>query len=110
MDNPLEFIPTYVMKLHAISKKLNNIYVVNLKWQHQWTLDSFFQVHIDFKKEMCIFVKTLERIFIFYVEKYLIVRFHKVCYHVTKRSNLSYYGICDTTIIHPFSHSPNVSY
>lgn len=29
---------------------------------------------------------------------------------MTKRSNLSHYGICDTSIIQSFSHSPNVSY
>ena len=29
------------MKLHALSKKLNTIFVTNLKWQHQETMDSF---------------------------------------------------------------------
>ena len=43
MDNPLEFTPANVMKLQAISEKLNKIYVANLKWQHQWTIDSFFK-------------------------------------------------------------------
>ena len=33
MDNPLEFTRTNVMKLQAISKK----------WQHQWTIESFFK-------------------------------------------------------------------
>ena len=31
-DNPIEFTLTYVMKLHAVSEKLKNKYVVNLKW------------------------------------------------------------------------------
>lgn len=35
MDNPLEFTPTNVMKLRAIMKKLNNISIANLKWQHR---------------------------------------------------------------------------
>lgn len=45
LDNPLEFTLAYVvMKLHAILEKLNNIYVVvDLKWQHEQTLDSFFE-------------------------------------------------------------------
>ena len=43
MDNPLEFTPAYIMKLQAISKKLNKIFVAKLKWQHQQTIDSFFK-------------------------------------------------------------------
>ena len=35
MDNPLEFTPTNVLKLRAILKKLNNISITSLKWQHQ---------------------------------------------------------------------------
>ena len=43
MDNSIEFTPIYVMKLHAISEELNKIFVANLKWQHQWTIDFFFK-------------------------------------------------------------------
>ena len=35
MDDSLQFISTYVKKLHAILEKLNKLYVANLKWQHQ---------------------------------------------------------------------------
>ena len=43
MDNPLEFIIVDVMKLHVVLEKLNKIFVTNLKWQHQQTIDSFFK-------------------------------------------------------------------
>jgi hypothetical protein len=43
MNNPLEFTHANVMKLQAISKKLNKIFVVKLKWQHQQNIDSFFK-------------------------------------------------------------------
>jgi hypothetical protein len=57
MDNPLDFKPAYVMKLQAISEKLNKISPYDLKTQHQWTMDSFFKF---------IFVKTFERTFVLY--------------------------------------------
>ena len=31
------------MKVHAISEKLNKIFVANLKWQYQRIIDSFFK-------------------------------------------------------------------
>ena len=31
------------MKLQAISKKLNKMYVANLKWKHQRIIDSFLK-------------------------------------------------------------------
>jgi hypothetical protein len=43
MDNSLDFTPTYLMKLQGILKKLNKIFVANLKWQHQRTIYSFFK-------------------------------------------------------------------
>ena len=44
MDNPLiEFTHANKMKLHAISKKLNKSFVTDLKWQHQWIINSFFK-------------------------------------------------------------------
>ena len=43
MDNSLDFTPAYLMTLQGISEKLNKIYVVNLNWQHQRTIDSFFK-------------------------------------------------------------------
>ena len=33
MENLFVFPPTNIMKLHALSEKLNNIFVANLKWQ-----------------------------------------------------------------------------
>jgi hypothetical protein len=42
MDNSLDFTPANLMKLQGILEKLNKIYVANLKWQHQRTIDSFF--------------------------------------------------------------------
>ena len=42
MNNPLEFTIANVMKLYAILEKLQKIYVTNLNWQHQRTIDSFF--------------------------------------------------------------------
>ena len=41
--NPLEVNLADAMKLQAIMEKLNKIYVVNLKWQHQQTIDSFLK-------------------------------------------------------------------
>ena len=38
-----QFTPADLMKLHGILEKLNKIYVANLKWQHQRTIDSFFK-------------------------------------------------------------------
>ena len=43
MDNSLDFTPAYLMKLQGILEKLNKIFVANLKWQHQRTIDSFFK-------------------------------------------------------------------
>jgi hypothetical protein len=43
MDNSLDFTPADLMKLQGILEKLNKIYVANLKWQHQRTIDSFFK-------------------------------------------------------------------
>jgi hypothetical protein len=43
MDNSLDFAPADLMKLQGILEKLNKIYVANLKWQHQRTIDSFFK-------------------------------------------------------------------
>jgi hypothetical protein len=43
MDNSLDFTSAYLMKLEGILEKLNKIFVANLKWQHQRTIDSFFK-------------------------------------------------------------------
>ena len=43
MDNSLDFNPTHIMKLHAILEKLHNMIVVDLKCQHQRTIESFFK-------------------------------------------------------------------
>jgi hypothetical protein len=43
MENSLDFTPADLIKLQGILEKLNKIYVANLKWQHQWTIDSFFK-------------------------------------------------------------------
>ena len=45
MDNPFKFTPTYIM---AILEKLNRLFVINLKWQHQHTIDSFFKSTVNF--------------------------------------------------------------
>jgi hypothetical protein len=43
MDNSLDFTPIDPMKLQGMLEKLNKIFVANLKWQHQRTVDSFFK-------------------------------------------------------------------
>ena len=43
MDNSLEFNPAYKMKLQDILESLNEMYVANLKWQHQWNVVLFFK-------------------------------------------------------------------
>jgi hypothetical protein len=43
MENSLDFTPADMMKSQGILEKLNKIYVANLKWKHQQTIDSFFK-------------------------------------------------------------------
>ena len=43
MDNSLNFTPANVMTLQGILENFNKIFVANLKWQHQQTIDSFFK-------------------------------------------------------------------
>ena len=64
--------------------------------------------HRFHEKKLHIF-KNIEITFI-YVTKYLIFIFIKYLFIMTKRSNLSYYWIRDTSIIGRFFHFPNVSY
>ena len=49
------------------------------------------QVHIEFMKGICVFVKTFERYFMLYVTKYPMCVLMKYLVIMTKRSNLSYY-------------------
>ena len=43
MNNPLEFAHAYIMRMQDIPEKLNKMYVVHLKWQHEHTIDTFFK-------------------------------------------------------------------
>lgn len=72
MDKTLENTHAYIMKLEVISQKLNKIFVINLKWQHQ------------LMREICIIVNTFENIFILYIvcDKISNLCFHEVpCYY-----------------------------
>ena len=62
MDQPLEFTHAHIVRLQAKPEKLHKMYVAHLEWQHQQTIDTFFKSHIDFMREICIFVKTFEKI------------------------------------------------
>jgi hypothetical protein len=68
------------------------------------------QIHVGLVRRICIFVIRLKEYSFFYMEKYLKCVFKKYLVIVTTMSNLSYYWICDTSIIRPFSRFPNVSY
>ena len=58
------------------------------------------QVHIDFMKAVCIFVKTFwKNIYFVYVTKYMMCVFMKYLIIMTKKSNLSHYWIRGTSII-----------
>ena len=111
----LEFTHVDVVKLHAILEKLNNIFVVDLKWQHQWTFDSFSKsTYISWDK-IFLFLTTYDIMFILYIWKntYFLIcfLFHIKCLVImTKRHSLSYCWICDTLIIQRFSHFPNMWY
>jgi hypothetical protein len=70
-------------------------------------------VHIGLVSRICIFVIHVKEYSFLYMENISSVflwvpRYQLVI--VTTRSNLSYYWICDTSIIRPFYRFPNVSY
>jgi hypothetical protein len=67
-------------------------------------------VHIGLVRRMCTLVLHLKEYSFLYMAKYLKCVFMKYLVIVTTKSNLSYYWICDTSIIRPFSRFPNVSY
>ena len=57
---------------------------------------SLRQVHIDFMREICV------KIYFIYFAKYVMCVFVKQLIIMTKKSNLSYYWLCDTSIIQWF--------
>ena len=108
MDNPLEFNLAYILKMHAISEKLNEIYVANVRWQHQHTIVSFSSPHRFHEVNLRIWKDTWMNI---YPAKYLMCVFMSSLIIITKRSIFSCYWICDTPIIQQLSSFfPNVSY
>ena len=70
MDNPLEFTPANVMKLHAKLEKLKKTYVAQVQTSTDYRI--LLQVHVDFYEKIFNICKEIwKNICFIYVAKYI---------------------------------------